>query len=234
MADTPATFPGPPWATRVELLLQKLVNQGETASFERKKLYLVLVNLFATLGAQGTIEQEQLTALQQLVGPEDLQLNALLQQVIALLTPAPPPPPGPAVSFQITVVEEENSMAKAAATHKLKVSILGNGTAVATISGIADASGLPTTFEAGSTAVWVREATVGAGQDPGIVLTPSVDAYCLPTGCGIAPSVPPVLVSGDTLTCTVTQPTTGAMTPQTYNPVNVVAGPANTFVISVQ
>lgn len=234
MSSSPIAAYTPPWATRVEVLLQKLVSQGEAASLERKKLYVALVNILATVGAQGTIEQGQLDALQQIVGPEDNQLTALLQQLIVLLTPAPPPTPGPAEAFQITV-EEENEMAKQAKKMgKLKVSILGNGTAVATITGVVDASGLATTFEAGSTAVWVCETVPGVGQDPNIVLTPSVDANGLPTGCGIAPSVPPALVPGDTLTCTVTQPTTGAMTPETYAPVSVVAGPANTFVISVQ
>jgi hypothetical protein len=176
----------------MESLLQKLVNLNENIIANQKKQYTALVNIYA------------------LAGSEDFELNALLQQVVDLLTPAPPPTPGPAVSF------------------------LDNGTAVATISGIVDASGLATTFEAGSTAVWVCETAPGAGQDPNIVLTPAVDANGLPTGCGIAPGTPPALVSGDTLTCTVTQPTTGAMTPETYNPVNVVAGPASTFVITVQ
>ena len=217
MDDAPVTFPGPPWATRMESLLQKLVNLNENIIANQKKQYTALVNIYA------------------LAGSEDFELNALLQQVVDLLTPAPPPTPGPAVSFQITV-EGDNEMAKktAAKFGKLKISILDNGTAVATISGIVDASGLATTFEAGSTAVWVCETAPGAGQDPNIVLTPAVDANGLPTGCGIAPGTPPALVSGDTLTCTVTQPTTGAMTPETYNPVNVVAGPASTFVITVQ
>ena len=119
-------------------------------------------------------------------------------------------------------------MAKAK-TIKFKVSILDNGTAQGTITNVADAAGLQTSFESGTVPAWVCETTPGAGQDPNIVLTPSADGL----SCTIAPSTPPQLVTGDTLTVTAAQPTLGTLT-GTYSPVNVVAGPASTFVVSVQ
>ena len=198
---------------------------GQSSALEGIETAITQIsNTFSTLSSEDAVGFSDVMSL----------LGSIQTAVNSLVTP----PHNPAVSFEIEVTDAQSQgdfmKSKAVKTGKLKISILDNGTALATITGIVDAGGLPTTFEAGSTAVWVCEVTPGAGQDPSIVLTPQTDANGLPTGCGIAPSVPPALVSGDTLTCTVTQPTTGPMTPQTYNPVNVVAGPANTFVITVQ
>jgi hypothetical protein len=179
------------WTMRVEALLQKLVNQNETL----------------------------IVALKQLVGPEDSQLTALMEQVIVLLTPAPPPTPGPAVAFRITVEEEKMANAKSG---KIKLDVLGNGTAQGTITGIVDVSGLATTFEAGTVPAWTS-------SDPGVVATAAADGM----SAVVAPAAPPVLVTGATLTVTASQPTQGVIT-ATYTPVNIVAGAAGAFVVSVQ
>lgn len=112
---------------------------------------------------------------------------------------------------------------------KFKVSIPDNGTATGTITGIVDAAGLPTSFDAGTVPTWICETTPGAGADPNIVLTVAADGM----SCVVAPATPPALVSGDTITVTATGPVMGTLT-GTYSPVNVVAGPASTFVVSVQ
>ncbi len=207
--------------SQIETILLEMKQQQHTdaqalESVVKTKLQAVITALgpLATLVAQGQQEID------------------LLEQLVVLLTP---PPPGPAVKFDITVTsannsQGENDMAKQAAKiGKLKISILDNGTAVATITGVVDAAGLPTTFESGTVPTYVCETTPGAGQDPSIVLTPAADGM----SCGIAPSTPPALVTGDTLTVTAAQPTQGSLT-QTYSPVAIVAGPANTFVVSVQ
>jgi hypothetical protein len=122
----------------------------------------------------------------------------------------------------------EIDMAAKAKTIKFKVSILDNGTAQGTITGIVDAAGLPTTFDDGTVPTWVCS-TQGGAQDPSIVLTPAADGM----SCVVAPSTPPALVSGDVLTVTAVGPVMGTLT-GTYRLVNVVAGPANSFVVSVQ
>ena len=188
--------------------------------------------LAALANAQLNMANAQLSmanALSTLV-TTDTEDSVSIATILKILTT--PPPPAPAVAFQVELVTEtelnkqgENKMAK---TIKFKINILDNGTAQGVISGIVDAAGLPTTFDTGTIPTWVCETTPGAGQDPNIVLTPAADGM----SCVIAPATPPVLVSGDIVTVTATGPVMGTLT-GTYSPVNIVAGPAGSFVVSV-
>jgi hypothetical protein len=163
------------------------------------------------------------TAINSLLATDTTDFSALeaaIQQILAFINT--PPLPHPVAAFTLTVTNpqgENMANEKAAKIGNFKVSMNPNGTATATITGVVDAFGNPTTFKAPPT--YVCEVTAGAGADPNVTLTPAADGM----SCGIAAGT--VLVAGDTLTVT------GDGVSETYNPVSVVAGPANSFVISV-
>jgi hypothetical protein len=217
MSDFP--IPTPPalpssWGQQIVNEIKALGRQlAEESQTEVTLLEAIIDNQVAQLQQDAQVLANQATQISQLTS------------LIALLTP---PKPGPAVAFTIKVTSQGDIMAKGAKKFgKLKVSLNPDGTATATIIGIVDAFENPTTFEAGTVPTWVCEVTVGAGADPNVTLTPAADGM----SCGVAAGT--TLVAGDTLTCTAAQPTLGTLS-ESYSPVSVVAGPANSFVISVQ
>ena len=149
----------------------------------------------------------------------------VLQAIQFLLTPSPTPAAKLVITLEsATQLNEkgDNPMAKAAKFGKFRINILDNGTAQYNLS-IVDTANLATTLEAGT------PAPVPTFDNPGVVATPAADGM---SGI-ISPATPPVLVSGATLTVTASQPTLGPVS-GTYNPVNIVAGPAGSFVVAVQ
>lgn len=218
----------------LNLILQKLKQQDEAID---RNTTAVGKNTMAVgqLKTSVLAQSDVITALAQAAQTNYTNLQESVDKIIAMLTP---PKPGPATEFELEVVAQndvaQGDQMAAKKFGKMKVTFLDNGTAVATISGITDNLGVSTTFEAGSTAVWLVAPPGSTTQDPALALTPLTDANGLPTGCVAGPSATPAAVSGDVWTCIVTQPTTGAMAPQTYSPVNMTGSTATGFVITAQ
>jgi hypothetical protein len=196
----PVPLPFPPPYNVYAVILQRL-----EAIQNKQKLQSDLLEALANAVTQLAAEDET----------DYTTEEAGIVQIWALLTT--PPKPALVAAFKLEVLGA--NMAKATKMGKLKINLNPNGTATATISGVVDSFGNPTTFLAPPT--YVCEVTVGAGQDPNVVLTPSADGMT----CGIAAGT--VIVAGDTLTAL------GDGISESYSPVSVVAGPANSFVISV-
>lgn len=210
-------LPYPPPYNVYSVILQRL----EAIQHQQERLEGKIEVLTAGVG---NIASEASTIAQAVIQISDTDktdfqnLQQSVDNIYALLTN--PPRPGPVASFKLTITSQGESMAlKAAAAHKMKVSMNPDGTATATISGVVDKFGNPTTFQTPPT--YVCETTPGAGPDPGITLTPSADGLT----CGIAANG--ALVTADTLTAT------GDGVSESYTPITVKAGPANSFVLSV-
>jgi hypothetical protein len=150
-------------------------------------------------------------------------IAAHLSAIVVLLTPPPP------THFTIELTEGDTTMASKATKGKLKLNILDNGTATATLT-LIDAAGLPTQLPAGSTVTgpW-------ASSDPGVVVTP--DATDLVAA--VAPATPPVLVTGAVITAgplvmtNADDTTVNLGSASTTDPINVVAGGPAGFKITV-
>jgi len=117
---TPPSLPELTWPSRIELFLQTIVrilkSMHDEQKLGNKQQLIALAAILAATQNQGQGQQQIVTVLQQLVttnnqsltlleqlaGPEDTEVNTLLKQLIALLTPTPPPPPQPA-SFTATI-----------------------------------------------------------------------------------------------------------------------------------
>lgn len=140
---------------------------------------------------------------------------ALLKQVLAAVLPPPP------VSFTVTLESNpgELSMGRIAKA-TLDFQLLDNGSATATLSAV-DSVGEPTTFPAGSTAVYTP-------SDPSIVASVGADGL---TGT-ITPATPPVLATGVTVSVVVTLP--GGATLSAVSPaIDVIAGGPAGFSIAL-
>ena len=188
-------------------------------SFPPYNVYAVILQRLDAIHRQQKVQGETLTSL---VNADQTDYTNLLQAVnavLAFITTPPMPRPVAAFTLTVTTSQGEKDMAEKVAQHKMKVSMNPDGTATATITGVVDKFGNPTTFLAPPT--YVCETTVGAGADPGITLTPAADGMT----CGIAANG--ALVASDTLTAT------GDTISQSYNPITVKAGPANSFVLGV-
>ena len=175
------------------------------------------------LGKIVQLEQNTNSAVNEIATTETSN-NALLEKLIALFPVTTPP-----AHFIIQITEgDETMVAKAAAKGKLKINFLDNGTAVATITSIVDAAGLPTTLSPGTPApTWTS-------SDPGIVVTPAADGMGM--SAVLSPATPPVLVSGATITATTTDAASGVVVTGTNDPadpVGVIAGGPTGFKIGV-
>ena len=197
----PGPLPFPPPYNVYAVILQRL----EAIQNKQKLQSDLLVVLTAAVGQLAAEDETDTTALEEGIA-----------QIWTLLTT--PPKPAPVAGFKLEVLGD--NMAKAAKINKMKVSLNPDGTATATISGVVDAFGNPTTFQNPPT--YVCETTPGAGADPNVTLAPAADGMTCLITAGT------VLVAGDTLTAT------GDGISESYNPITVVAGPANSFVIGVQ
>jgi hypothetical protein len=150
------------------------------------------------------------------------QIAADVAKLVVFFTPPLP------VRFEMTVTNDQGEIIMAkAARGKLKLNILDNGTATATL-GLLDAAGLSTSLPAGSTiaVTWVVSAT-------SIVATPSADQM----SAALAPSSPPALASGVTVSAsgviTNTDGTTITIPSVSSEALNIIAGGPAGFSISV-
>jgi len=185
-------------------VLQKL--DAILAEFDsiNKKLDTVITNQQAERQELGAIEAQQ-------------QLDSAgIALILKYLTPPLP------VALIITFTGGSAEMAKPK-SGKLKFNVLDNGHATATLTPV-DAVGIATTLPAGSgVPTW-------ASSDPGVVLTPAADGMT----CDVAPASPPVLVTGAVITATcVLADGTSITGSNSADPINIVAGPAGSFVVSV-
>ncbi len=112
-------------------------------------------------------------------------------------------------------------MAKKTASAGIDFVLHDNGQAVATLTPV-DAAGLDTTLPEGSSIpAWVS-------SDPGVVVSPSTDGL----SAIVSPSVPPVMVTGVTLTVSCTLPDSTVIT-GVSDPIDVVGGGPTGFKIAL-
>ena len=105
-------------------------------------------------------------------------------------------------------------------TGKMKLDIRDDGTATATITNIKDAAGLATKLPDGVVPAW-------SSSDPGVVVTAAPDGM----SASLAPSSPPVAVNGVVISASATVGDTTVSAQS--EAINVVPGPASSFVIEV-
>jgi hypothetical protein len=168
-------------------------------------------------GRVDSVGCELLEKLDAIISNQSIQ-TGLLQQIVKGLSDPP-------VAFQVDIETFQSQGEKMKQLKgKLKISILDNGTAKGTLTPV-DAAGLPTSLPAGfSIPAWVS-------SDPGVVVTPAADGM----SAVVAPATPPVLVTGASITVTSKSADgTATLTGTTTDPINVIAGPAGSFQISVQ
>jgi hypothetical protein len=120
--------------------------------------------------------------------------------------------------------KRSSKMAAPKKVGKMKLAVIPDtGTALATVSGVVDAAGLPTTLP--NPLVWTA-------SDPGVVVTPVATD---PTGltATVGPSTPPVLVASFSVTATETlaDGTTISATSDSQN--SIVAGGPVGFQVNV-
>ena len=120
------------------------------------------------------------------------QLATIISQQSALILLLTPPPPA-TMLLSITSTNEQGettTMATKASRGKMKLDIHGDGTATASVT-FQDNTGLSASLPVGATLV-----NPFASSDPGIVVTPAADGM----SAKLAPSTPPVLVTGAIIT----------------------------------
>jgi hypothetical protein len=159
----------------------------------------------------------------------DTQNQVILKQILAIISPSP------ATHFTATIVAEGNKlMTKKSATASADISINDNGTATITLNFL-DADGVATSVPAGVTPTYGPASDAAAdGTGSSFTLTPSADGL----SCAVAVVQPPPqpLHTGVTFTVTVPSGLAGQTSPQSVQtdpPLDVVAGPANSFVAAV-
>ena len=147
-------------------------------------------------------------------------LAGMVEDILETLTPPPP------VAFRVTIRAGKNEgevMAKTAGA-TVDFRLEDDGTLTGTLTPI-DAAGLPTNqpLPVGtSVPVWTP-------SGPGLTITPAADGM----SAVVTPAVPPVLVTGATITVSATL-ASGAIITGVSDPIDVVGGPAVGFQIALQ
>jgi hypothetical protein len=159
-------------------------------------------------------------SLQTTVGQLEQQMTSVLQTVATLLQEITPPTP---VVFKLQFTEGSAEMAKVA-SGKLKFNILDNGTATATLTPV-DAAGVAVPWPSDASAItWTS-------SNPAVVVTPSTTNNLQ---AAVAPASPPTLATGVVITAQGTLADgTVVKGDNSADPINVVAGPAGSFVIAL-
>lgn len=132
--------------------------------------------------------------------------------------------PRPAAAFELTIqnVEGEEEMAKNAAKGKLKINILDNGSCVATLT-VLDVVGIPTAWDGAALPVYTT-------NNPAVTLTPASDGM----SCAVAITQPPALATGIVVSVSGVNAAGNTLTADnSANPINIISGPAGSFVLSV-
>lgn len=185
-------------------------------------------DILGLLRAIVTVSQKQLQATEsQLV--VCTKINNELGRILAILTPPP------AVSFTATVTAVTGDGIMAAKTAKAGADLLvaDNGTFTVTLK-FKDDANVPTSTPAGLSATYTAsDATPGPSA---LTLTPSADTSSA-AGTVNQTTIQALVAAGTALptglTVAITATWTGLASPQTVTatpPIDIVAGPANTFV----